>query len=119
MSGWFAPLMLAIAASANAGPELEHDCSSELSPLVVVVPRFPATSHNEYAGAAEMAFVVGQDGGVSQPVIVSLTLRPVGHAGRAPRGYREALLVAVVQWRFAPQPRACRKQVTIEIEQAG
>jgi len=110
-------ILLALSHVAGAHAAVAR-CPATLSPTVAVPPRLPAMLHNEYAGSAEVAFLVAPSGAVSQPAILSLELHPVGHAGTQPKGYREALLDTVSLWRFPAQAGVCRKQVTITLGQA-
>ncbi|KRB10892.1 hypothetical protein ASD86_00045 [Lysobacter sp. Root690] len=41
---------------------------------------------------------------------------PFGHGGRVPIGYREAILVAVSKWRFAPRVAACKGRTIVSLQ---
>ena len=112
-------IFLVLSPAAFAGQVHAAGCPGKSAPLSTVPPKFPAMLHNEYSGKAEIAFTIAPSGGVVRPVIASLQLHPVGHSGKTPRGYREALLAAVSQWRYPPRAHACHKQVTIVVEQAA
>lgn len=108
--------LLVFAPVTFAGPTEIPSCPRKLAPVTALPPKFPALLHNEYFGKAEIAFIVTPSGGVEKITIVSLQLHPVGHTGNKPQGYREALLSAVNQWRYAPRPNACRQQLTIAVK---
>lgn len=105
------------AAAAIAAPKSElPQCAQPLDPIATVPPKLPARLHNEYEGAAVVAFELDRSGQVHAPVVVSQQWHPVGHRGRAPVGYREAILSAVSKWRFAPQATACRGRTVVSLQ---
>lgn len=108
---------LLISAAAAAAPKSELPrCARSLRPIAAVPPKLPVRMHNEYEGTVVVAFNLDRAGEVHAPVIVSQQpWRPVGHGGREPIGYREAILAAVSKWRFAPQVRACRGRTTLSL----
>ena len=105
-----------LAVSAEAKPVT---CPMDLAPTSAEAPRLPGRLHNEYAGVAQVDLVVGVDGRVWDPLITSLQLRPVGHAGNRPEGYEAAVLSAVSRWRYPHQVAACRKRISITLDHAG
>jgi|GEM_PF-5849429 len=90
-------------------------CAQPLDPIATVPPKLPARLHNEYEGSAVVAFELDRACHVHAPAIVSQQWRPVGHGGRVPIGYREAILAAVSKWRFAPRVAACRGRSVVSL----
>ncbi len=108
---------LLIGAAAIAAPKSELPrCAQPLDPIATIPPKLPARLHNEYEGSAMVAFDLDRSGQVHSPVIVSQQWRPIGHRGRAPIGYREAILAAVSKWRFAPQATACKGRTVVSLQ---
>lgn len=91
-------------------------CAQPLDPIATVPPTLPARLHNEYEGSAVVAFELDRAGQVHAPVIVSQQWHPVGHRGRAPIGYREAILASVSKWRFASQATACKGRTVVSLQ---
>lgn len=109
--------IVAVAAAAIAAPKSELPrCAQPLDPIAIIPPKLPARLHNEYEGSAVVAFELDRGGLVHAPVVVSQHWHPVGHRGRAPIGYREAILAAVSKWRFAPQAAACKGRTVISLQ---
>lgn len=108
---------LLIGAAAIAAPKSELPrCAQPVDPIATIPPKLPARLHNEYEGTAVIAFDLDRGGLVHAPVVVSQHWHPVGHRGRAPIGYREAILAAVSKWRFAPQATACKGRTVISLQ---
>lgn len=114
-SSIMAALLIGTAAVAAPKDELPR-CARRLTPVAAAPPKLPARLHNEYEGTAVIGFDLDRAGQVHAPVIVSQQWHPVGHRGRAPIGYREAILAAVSKWRFAPQATACRGRTVISLQ---
>lgn len=103
--------------AAAAAPKSELPrCAQPVDPIAIIPPKLPARLHNEYEGSAMVAFELDRSGQVHSPVIVSQQWRPIGHRGRAPIGYREAILAAVSKWRFAPQATACKGRTVVSLQ---
>jgi hypothetical protein len=107
---------LLIGAAAVAPKSELPRCARRLDPVEAASPKLPARLHNEYEGTAVVAFELDRSGQVHAPVIVSQQWRPIGHRGRAPIGYREAILAAVSKWRFAPQATACKGRTVVSLQ---
>lgn len=109
--------IVAVAAAAIAAPKNELPrCAQPLDPIATIPPKLPTRLHNEYEGTAVVAFDLDRGGLVHAPVVVSQHWHPVGHRGRAPIGYREAILAAVSKWRFAPQATACKGRTVVSLQ---
>ena len=63
---------------------------------------------------ATVDYIVGVDGRVQAPRIVSASWKPIGRSRVQPVGYAEAILAAVGQWRFAAQARPCRNRTPMQ-----
>ncbi len=111
--------VLSLAPSACAASDPISACSSGLVPLSTVPPQLPPRLHNEFTGKAQVSFVVGPDGDVQSPIVVSSEWHPVGRSSGQPVGYDEAILAAIAQWRYPQRQRACRHQVPIEIQMSA
>jgi hypothetical protein len=107
---------LLIGAAAVAPKSELPRCAQPLGPIATIPPKLPARLRNEYEGSAVVAFELDRSGQVHSPVIVSQQWRPIGHRGRAPIGYREAILSAVSKWRFAPQATACKGRTVVSLQ---
>ncbi len=97
-----------------AGEAKVAPCVQRLSPVHAVAPRLPPGPHNEFEGTALVEYIVGVDGRVQSPRIVSATWKPIGHSRGQPVGYAEAILAAVGQWRFVAQIRPCRNRTPMD-----
>jgi hypothetical protein len=84
-----------------------------VQPVKTVVPKLPPILHNEYVGTIYVSFFVRSDGRVHAPVITRSSLRPIGRSKGEPRGYNEAVIAAVSEWRY-PAGRYCRATIPIE-----
>jgi hypothetical protein len=82
-------------------------CESDLQPTVRVAPELPPILHNEYEGHAKLEYVVAANGDVRDARIVSAEWQPVGNTRGEPRGYDEAILEAVGDWKYPPVGRPC------------
>ncbi|HZV38338.1 MAG TPA: energy transducer TonB [Pseudoxanthomonas sp.] len=91
-------------------------CEKHLDPTRTAVPKLPPRLHNEFEGNAVVAYVIGTDGRVRSPAIVSSKWRPIGRSSGQPKGYTEAVLAAIVQWRFEPRKYACRNRTPMEFK---
>ena len=100
--------------SASAGAT--SPCDTQLSPLRTVAPKLPSRLHNEFVGKAVVSYVVDTAGRVRSVRILSSDWTPSGHSNEQPVGYAEAILAAVAQWQFAPQPQACVHQTPLLFE---
>jgi hypothetical protein len=107
----------ALCACAAATPPLR--CSSGLTPTATAPPNLLPRLHNEFSGKAQVAFVISPTGHVQSPIIVSAEWHPSGRSPAQPVGYNEAILSAVVQWRYPPRQQACRHQIPIEFQLEG
>lgn len=114
-SSIIAALLIGAAAAVAPKSELPR-CARPLGPIATIPPKLPTRLHNEYEGSAVVAFELDRSGQVHSPVIVSQQWRPIGHRGRAPIGYREAILAAVSKWRFAPQATACKGRTVVSLQ---
>lgn len=114
-SSIIAALLIGAAAAVAPKNELPR-CAQPVDPIATIPPKLPARLHNEYEGTAVVAFELDRSGQVHAPVIVSQQWRPIGHRGRAPIGYREAILAAVSKWWFAPQATACKGRAAISLQ---
>jgi hypothetical protein len=94
-------------------------CSSGLVPASTVTPKLPPKLHNEFTGKAQVSFVIDPAGHVQSPTIVSAEWHPVGRSTGQPVGYNEAILSAVVQWRYPPRHQSCRHQIPVEFQIGG
>jgi hypothetical protein len=93
-------------------------CESDLQPLVRVAPTLPPVLHNEYEGHANLEYEVAANGDVHDARIVSAEWRSIGNTRGEPRGYDEAILKAVADWKYAPVERPClaTTRVTFVVE---
>src|SRR3546814_13500877 len=89
--------VLSLAPSACAASDPISACSSGLVPLSTVPPQLPPRLHNEFTGKAQVSFVVGPDGDVQSPIVVSSEWHPVGRSSGQPVGYDEAILAAIAR----------------------
>jgi hypothetical protein len=94
-------------------------CSSGLIPVSTVPPKLPPELHNEFTGKAQVSFVIDPTGHVRSPTIASAEWHPLGRGTGQPLGYNEAILSAIVQWRYPPRQQSCRHQVPVEFQVAG
>jgi len=125
--GWFdmktvyglAAIFLGMTTSSEASESLVPTCPTELQPASIVAVELPPRLHNEFIGHAEVAMVIGPDGDVQSPSIVTEEWRPVGRSRGQPIGYHEAILSAVAQWRFPPREDACRHRMPIGFSWQG
>ena len=106
---------MSLAASSCTSDGVVVSCDSLLIPVKSVAPKLPATLHNEYEGKVVVAYAIDKSGHVQNPSIISAAWRPVGHGGKEPAGYNEALLTAVKRWRYPPQAHVCHKETGVEI----
>lgn len=89
-------------------------CKPPLTPQHAAPPQLPSRLHNEYAGSIVVSYIVGTNGRVRSPSIVSVQLHPVGHTGNKPVGYQSAVLNAIREWQFAKRAQACRNQTPVQ-----
>jgi hypothetical protein len=111
-------LLIAILLSLSTGCAADESfvlCDPKLNPVNSIAPRLPVRLHNEYEGKVIVAYTIDKAGRVHKPFIISASWRPVGHSGKGPVGYNEALLTAVARWIYPPQHKPCRKETTVEI----
>ena len=109
-------LFLGITLGACAAAESPPACSSGLTPTLTVPPKLPPRLHNEFAGKAQVSFVISRIGQVQSPTIVSAKWHPIGRSRGQPVGYNEAILSAVAQWRYPARGSSCRHQVPVEVQ---
>lgn len=109
-----ATMLVAFPAISTATGSGITQCEKRLNPIRTVTPQLPPRLHNEFEGNAVVAYVIGADGRVRSPTIVSSKWRPIGRSAGQPKGYTEAILAAIVQWRFEPRKYACRNRTPIE-----
>jgi hypothetical protein len=91
------------------------ECEDGLAPEMYVAPKFPPRLHNEYEGKAIISFVVNESGEVIEPLVISSQWKPVGHSGHGPIGYNEAILAAVVAWKYPSRQKACRAEAPVVV----
>ena len=112
----FSLVMLLLAAATTACAADPAQCREDLQPIEVAPPKLPALLHNEFSGTVEVSLHVHSSGRVSDPTVLSTALEPVGRTSGHPRGYEQAVLQAVLSWRFPEQPHPCVKHVTVNVE---
>ncbi|TBR40477.1 TonB family protein [Dyella terrae] len=76
-------------------------------------PRLPAATENTFEGSVALAVVVSPDGHVTQARVLASRLTPVGHGGRAAKGYEAAAVDAARTARFSSPPLTCQRNLPV------
>jgi hypothetical protein len=90
------------------------DCPEDIRPAQFPAPALPPILHNEFEGRVVLAFDILPSGEVHAPTIESASWQPVGNSRGEPEGYDAAILAAIAQWRYPPQPATCRMTLPLE-----
>ncbi len=93
-------------------------CAPRPRPIVHPPPRLPGKTENLYEGRATVDLQIGIDGKVERVTWKLATWTPRGRGNAEPLGYREAIVSALSQWRYAPRATPCvvRQVVTIALD---
>jgi len=79
----------------------------------------PRHLHNEFSGEITTYFTVLADGSVYNPIVFSAKWQGVGNAHGQPKGYEDAVIEALSQWRYPKQQQACLHEATVSVRWRG
>ena len=109
-------VLLGACANACSAQQSDVACASGLLPVVTVPPTLPARLHNDFEGRAVISFIIDRKGRVQSPVVASSEWHAIGRTRANSLGHNNVILLAIRQWRYPPQARACRHQVPFEFK---
>lgn len=94
-----APLQLLDLAPLPGPPAIQdHGADIELIPLVRVPPRYPRrAARRQIEGFVKVEFTIAKDGSVQDPAVIDSAPSQI---------FDQAVLQAIVQWKFKPRTRA-------------
>ena len=99
--------------------DMAPECEEGLAPLHSEAPRLPRHLHNEYSGEVVTLFTVLADGTVHNPIVFTTRWQRVGKARAEPKGYEDAVIEALGNWRYPTQQEACLHGATIAVHWHG
>lgn len=91
------------------------DCSPDYSPIEVVSPISPGRMEDQSRGTISAVLLIESDGTVSNAEVSSIDLQQLGRGRAELDEYEEAVLKAVLLWRFPRTKESCMKEVTIRL----